>query len=115
MWRRELWLIDHGASLYAHHSWQTFEEKAKQPFVQVKDHVLLPYATKLDEVDATFRNILTNERITSVVSLIPDEWLMDDSNEPENKRNVYKRFLETRLAASAIFVKEANNARQALI
>jgi len=116
MWHRELWLIDHGASLYYHHSWQTFEEKAKQPFVQVKDHVLLPYATKLEEVDKTFRSILANERIASVVSLIPDEWLIEDPNEsPENKRNVYKRFLEMRLAASDIFVKEANNARQALI
>ncbi len=116
MWHRELWLIDHGASLYYHHSWQTFEEKAKQPFVQVKDHVLLPYATKLEEVDKTFRSILANERIASVVSLIPDEWLIEDPNEsPENKRNAYKRFLEMRLAASDIFVKEANNARQALI
>jgi len=116
MWHRELWLIDHGASLYYHHSWQTFEEKAKQPFVQVKDHVLLPYATKLEEVDKTFRSILANERIASVVSLIPDEWLTEDPNESaENKRNVYKRFLEMRLAASDIFVKEANNARQALI
>jgi hypothetical protein len=50
MWHRELWLIDHGASLYGHHSWQTFEEKAKQPFAQAKEHVLLPYASKLDEV-----------------------------------------------------------------
>jgi len=116
MWHRELWLIDHGASLYYHHSWQTFEEKAKQPFVQVKDHVLLPYATKLEEVDKTFRSILANESIASIVSLIPDEWLTEDPNEsPENKRNVYKRFLEMRLAASDIFVKEANNARQALI
>src|SRR4051812_2079962 len=116
MWHRELWLIDHGASLYFHHSWQTFEEKARLPFVQVKDHVLLPYASKLDEVNTTFKNILTKESITSVVSLIPDEWLMDDSNEsPESKRDIYKRFLQTRLAASDTFVKEANNARQALI
>jgi hypothetical protein len=116
MWHRELWLIDHGASLYFHHSWQTFEEKARQPFIQVKDHVLLPYASKLDEVDSTFRNTLTNENIASVVSLIPGEWLIDESNEsPENKGNIYKRFLQTRLAASHIFVKEANNARQALI
>jgi len=76
----------------------------------------LPYASKLEEVDKTFRKVLTNEGIASIVSLIPDEWLIEDPNEsPENKRNVYKRFLEMRLAASDIFVKEANNARQALI
>src|SRR5690348_17033106 len=99
MWHRELWLIDHGASLYFHHSWQTFEEKATQPFIQVKDHVLLPYASKLDEVDETFKNILSDESIESVVSLIPDEWLIDDTNESfENKRDIYKRFLQARFA-----------------
>ena len=52
MWHKELWLIDHGASLYFHHSWQNFEEQAKRSFVQVKDHVLLPQASLLDEADA---------------------------------------------------------------
>jgi hypothetical protein len=116
MWHRELWLIDHGASFYSHHSWQTFEEKAKQTFVQVKDHVLLPYASKIDEVNRAFKNILTNEDIASVVSLIPEEWLMNDSDgSSENKRDIYKKFLQTRLSVSDIFVNEANNARQALI
>ena len=113
MWHKELWLIDHGASLYFHHSWQNFEEQAKRPFVQIKDHVLLPQANKLDEVDAAFREILTEESVASIVSLVPDEWLTDDSSEtPENKRDVYIRFLQERLAASGIFLKEANNARQ---
>ena len=39
MWYNELWLIDHGASLYFHHSWQDFEEQAKRPFALIKDHV----------------------------------------------------------------------------
>jgi hypothetical protein len=48
MWHRELWLIDHGASLYFHHSWNQWEEQATRPFTQVKDHVLLSRATELD-------------------------------------------------------------------
>ena len=28
MWRNELWLIDHGAALYFHHSWNNWEEQA---------------------------------------------------------------------------------------
>src|SRR5215218_3913258 len=59
MWHKELWLIDHGASLYFHHSWDNWEEQARRPFVQVKDHVLLPWATELDAVDATYRTVLT--------------------------------------------------------
>ncbi|HEY6979129.1 MAG TPA: HipA family kinase [Chitinophagaceae bacterium] len=117
MWHKELWLIDHGASLYFHHTWQSFEEQARRPFTQVKDHVLLPQASELDRVDAAFSLILTTERIRSIVSLIPDEWLADDlSHESaDEKREVYIRFLETRLAASEIFVNEAKHAREALI
>src|SRR6266542_743603 len=47
MWHKELWLIDHGASLYFHHSWQNFEENARTPFFQVIDNVLLPQASEL--------------------------------------------------------------------
>src|SRR6476620_9131409 len=35
VWHKELWLIDHGAALYFHHSWQNWEEHAKRQFVQV--------------------------------------------------------------------------------
>ena len=28
MWRKELWLIDHGASLYFHHQWNNWEQQA---------------------------------------------------------------------------------------
>src|SRR5882757_998885 len=42
MWKKELWLIDHGAALYFHHSGGDWQEQAKRPFVQIKDHVLLP-------------------------------------------------------------------------
>jgi hypothetical protein len=52
IWHKELWLIDHGAALYFHHSGQNWEEQAKRPFAQIKEHVLLPKATELDTVDA---------------------------------------------------------------
>lgn len=117
IWNKQLWLIDHGASLYFHHSWQNFEAHAIRPFVQVKDHVLLPQASELDTVNAEFHMILNAERIHSIVSLIPDEWLREDSlSESHNqKRQIYQQFLETRLSISEIFVKEAKYAREALI
>ncbi len=117
MWHRDLWLIDHGASLYFHHSWDNWEQQAKRPFTAVKDHVLLPFAFELEEVDAHFRAILTPERIRDIVALVPDEWLMDESTTmtPQERRQVYAQFLETRVAASELFVKEAQNARKTLI
>ncbi len=116
-WHKELWLIDHGAALYFHHSWHNWEEQAKRPFVQIKDHVLLPLATELDEVDTEFKAILTAEVITSIVALIPDEWL---SGEPafqsaQDYRDAYIKFLLTRMEHSEFFVKEAKNAAEILI
>ncbi|MGI4022636.1 MAG: HipA family kinase [Janthinobacterium lividum] len=117
IWHKELWLIDHGAALYFHHSWDNWQEQAQRPFVQIKDHVLLPWATELDLVDAEFRAILTEERIQSIISLIPDEWLDDESttDTAAERRQVYARFLTLRIAASEIFVKEAQHARAARI
>jgi hypothetical protein len=114
IWNKELWLIDHGASLYFHHSWDNWEEQAKRPFVQIKNHVLLAQASQLDEVDKEFRAILTEERIQSIVSLIPDDWLLnDDSFETPNEfRKAYAEFLNTRIMHSEIFIKEAQNARK---
>ncbi|TWJ04348.1 hypothetical protein JN11_00056 [Mucilaginibacter frigoritolerans] len=116
-WHKELWLIDHGAALYFHHSWHNWEEQAKRPFVQVKDHVLLPLATELDEVDATSKTILSAEVIRSIVALVPDEWLTGESSfqNAQEYREAYIKFLLTRIEHSDIFVKEAKNAAETVI
>ena len=112
MWHKELWLIDHGASLYFHHSWQNWEEQASRPFALIKDHVLLPLATELDVVDTEFRALLTPDLIHSIVALIPDQWLTESTfDSPAAQRAAYARFLEIRIANSQTFVKEAQNAR----
>jgi hypothetical protein len=112
-WNKELWLIDHGAALYFHHSWQNWEEQAVRPFAQVSDHVLLLRATELEEVDQEFKQILTPERIEAIVSLVPDEWIANEwLEEPAEVRSVYTQFLNRRIAASDIFVKAAQHARE---
>jgi hypothetical protein len=117
MWHKELWLIDHGAALYFHHTGQPWQAQAERPFAPVKDHVLLPQATELDVVDADYHAVLTPARIQAIVSLIPDDWLTDNglSDSPETQRQVYVDFLTTRLAASSVFVNHANEARHALV
>ncbi|MDB5196849.1 MAG: hypothetical protein JWP88_1220 [Flaviaesturariibacter sp.] len=117
MWHKELWLIDHGACLYFHHAWQGWETSAQKPFVQVKDHVLLPWASELERVDADFRQRLTPETVKSIVALIPEEWLQASwpDSSPEEIRQVYTRFLEIRIASSSLFLNEAQHAREALI
>ncbi len=116
-WHKELWLIDHGASLYFHHSWHNWLEQAKRPFMQVKDHVLLPWATELEAVDGEYRSILTGERVNSILELIPDDWLSEEGafNSPEEYRQAYSQFLLTRIEHSEIFVKEAQHAAKTTI
>ncbi len=116
-WNKEIWLIDHGAALYFHHSIQDPRQQALKSFVQIKDHVLLPQATELEAVDQSFRAILNEDRIRSAVAAIPDEWLLLDEQfaSAEEHRQVYISFLLTRLANSANFVKEAIHARAAII
>lgn len=116
-WQKELWLIDHGAGLYFHHSWHNWEIKATQPFVNIKDHVLLPQASELDMADKEFHAILNEEILHTIVTLIPDEWLLKDSpfDSVSDHRKAYEQFLKQRLAHSKHFVKEAQHAREALI
>ncbi len=115
VWNKEIWLIDHGASLYFHYSPENWELKAESPFSQIKNHVLLPYASGLDEADAKFQTILTSRKLKDIVHLIPDEWLKENGQSAGEARDMYLRFLEIRLASSKIFIKEAQNARAALV
>src|SRR4051812_9888345 len=117
VWKKELWLIDHGAALYFHHSGGDWQEQAKRPFVQIKDHVLLALATELEIVDTAFRAVLTKECIDSIVALIPAEWLTENTFDAtaEAMRNIYANFLLTRIQSSGIFINEAQHARAALI
>ncbi len=115
-WHKELWLIDHGASLYFHHTWQNWEEQAKRPFVLVKDHVLLPQASELNAIDEEMKALLTPRLIHDILALIPEEWLDERSFETAaQQREAYAQFLNTRIQNSSVFVNEAENARQTLI
>ena len=115
MWNKELWLIDHGAALYFHHSWDNWEEQSTRPFLQVKDHVLLPWASELIKADEVFSSILNEELLQSIVSLIPGEWLVFGDHSVAENKQVYEQFLINRVTHSRNFVKEAEHAREALI
>ena len=82
MWHKDLWLIDHGASFYFHHTWTNWEKHARSNFELIKDHVLLSQAGELDMVDKEFKMILSDEILREITDLIPDEWLQwQDTNE----------------------------------
>lgn len=117
MWHRELWLIDHGASLYFHYSWVNWEKHTLSPFPNIKDHVLLPWAAKLSEADERLKALLTPDKITDIIQTVPDTWLEWEGNTEtaQQKRDIYIRFFLERINHSELFVKEAQNARKLLI
>jgi hypothetical protein len=108
VWKEQLWLIDHGAALYFHHSWDNWEEQSVKPFIQVKDHVLLPLATEMEEADAFMKSRITPGLIGEIVSMIPEGWL-----KAEEPATVYEQFLTNRLQHSDIFLNQVNDARKA--
>ncbi len=113
MWHRRLWLIDHGAALYFHHNWDNYLERSRSPFKQVKDHVLLPYASELEAADARLSALVTEELIRGLLSFVPDEWLAGEARfaDAASQRAAYAEYLLTRLAEPRDFVEEAADAR----
>ena len=108
VWHKDLWLIDHGAAFYFHHNWDAFLSNSRNPFKQIKDHILLAFAGEIESADAELSAELTPEVLQEIVALVPDEWLEN----PGEQREIYFQFLTGRLDAPREFVKEAIDARK---
>lgn len=117
IWHKELWLIDHGATFYFHHSWDNWEKAALSPFPYIKDHVLLPQASLVKEINDEMLALLTDEKLHEITNLIPSEWLEWEGAKmtSEEIRNVYFQFLMIRRNNSNNFVKQIQDARETLI
>lgn len=113
MWHRKLWLIDHGASLYFHHSWTDMDRRTKDPFALIKEHILLPFAGSIEAADEAMTSAITEETIRGIVDLVPDEWLKDHApfTTGTENRQAYVDYLTRRLHAPRPFVEEAIRAR----
>ena len=116
-WHRRLWLIDHGASLYFHHDWNHADARSRSPFENVRDHVLLPWATMLAAAGERLTAQLDAAIVATTLAAIPDEWLADEPRfaTPAEHRAAYARYLERRLAAAPLFLEEAERARAAVV
>jgi HipA-like protein len=116
-WNKELWLIDHGASLYFHHAWNNWKTHAEGTFPLIKEHVLLNRATLLEEAAQEIKASINSQLIENIVSTIPDDWLAEtsDSSSPNEKRKIYIEFLKTKLSNIDLLTKEAINAKKGSI
>jgi hypothetical protein len=117
-WHARLWLIDHGAALYFHHGWTPADplDGSQDPFHEVKDHVLLPWATMLDEAAAHLVSTIGDDTIAKVVAAIPDGWLAGQGfADPAAHRAAYAAWLSARMHAMPIILEEARRERALLV
>jgi hypothetical protein len=117
VWHRKLYLIDHGAALYFHHNWETMPEKVQSPFPVIANHVLLPWASQIEEFSVQARARLTRDVFVKILDLVPDEWLEADlvDGSAADRRSAYLDFFTRRLEASKIFEEEAIRAHAHVI
>ncbi len=102
-WHGDLWVIDHGASLYFHHAWAggvtSPERFATQPW-DVSDHVLRAHARHAVALDDELGHKLGHDVFVEVLATVPDAWLepVPGAESPGDLRAVYVDFLDARLA-----------------
>jgi len=116
-WHKSLYFIDHGAALYFHHDWKDPTASAQTRFPAIRDHVLLPRASRIEAVDGTLRARLSEPLFSDVLQDVPDAWLLPEPNArtPAAKRAAYVDYLSARLRGASLFVEEAIGARHALV
>lgn len=112
VWHRRLRLIDHGAAFIMQHDWDSALARARDPFKRIRDHVLLPLASRVMQVDAELAAKLTPGVLDGIVGAIPAEWLAESGGEA--RRAVYLEYLQRRLEAPREFAMEAQRAHDAL-
>ncbi|GAB2808226.1 hypothetical protein GCM10022221_01890 [Actinocorallia aurea] len=99
VWHGDVWLIDHGASLYFHHAWKSADKLLKRPY-DVDDHVFKPWASDVKGAEAVLLPKITEEVLREVVGLIPERWLAGEPgfDDAEAVREAYVRHLLARAA-----------------
>ena len=108
---QELWLIDHGASLFFHHNWPSAERKAGAAFEQIKEHILLRWASEMGRAGAVARERITAELLSEIVGQVPGDWLESEDATAAERRAGYLEFFRSRMEQAGIFEEEVERAR----
>ncbi len=112
VWHQKLWMIDHGATLIFHHNWTDYLERSRSTFAQTGEHVLLPWASEIREVDEMLAAKLTPESIESIIEMIPGEWLDEPKfSSIREHRAAYREYLRRRLEGPRTWMEDAARAR----
>ncbi|MDN3027650.1 HipA family kinase [Streptomyces sp. S.PB5] len=100
MWRGDLWLIDHGATMIWHHNWPGAEASAARPY-DASDHALARFRPDIVAAAADLAPLVTEDLLAEATAEIPDVWLADEPgfDTPDELRRAYARPLLARAAA----------------
>ena len=114
-WHRRLFLIDHGDSLFIHHTWRDVDDHALRPLATIGSHVLLPFAGPLADAHQRLAPLVTEALLRELVASVPDAWLSLPTaiGGPAAQREAYVRYLLTRTGARAALVDAVEDARHA--
>jgi len=115
VWHRQLYFIDHGAALYFHHHWETASQQVGSPFGASQQHVLLPWASAIEEAGRRARGLLGTSVLREILALVPDAWLEAEGARATERRDAYLEYLLSRLESSSIFEEEAVRGHERLI
>jgi hypothetical protein len=102
VWGGTMQVIDHGASLYFHHSWPggsgSPERFAAQPY-DISEHVLRGFVEQAREQDKELAARLSAGVLRAVLADVPDDWLEPAPGAEDGAalRERYVSFLEARL------------------
>lgn len=77
LWHRRPWLIDHGSSLWWHHTWRSRESAITRQLRDAENHVLLRCAGPLDEADEALAPLVDEALLNRLLALVPDAWLVE--------------------------------------
>lgn len=99
VWHRNVWLIDHGASLIWHHNWKSAASASAKPY-DASDHALSRFSPDPAAAAAEFAPLVTDELLAEVTALVPDEWLVDEPGfaTADDVRRAYRELLVSRAA-----------------
>jgi hypothetical protein len=114
-WHKQVWLIDHGASLFIHHTWKDPRAHATRPLPTIGDHVLLRFAGSIGDAHERLASRVTRSLLEQVVALVPDAWLDEHPavGGPAEQRAAYVEYLLARVASPAALVTAVEEARRA--
>ncbi len=117
VWHRNLYFIDHGAALYFHHDWAHMPSRAESPFAEIRNHILLPWASEIPSAARMAREKLAPAVLAAILNQVPDAWLeaIPGALSAKDRRSGYLDFFTRRLAAAHIFEQEATDARARLV